>query len=322
MELEKIIEPIGTELAAVRNLYSRQLKSRFDPINKIGKYLLRSRGKFFRPILVLLSAKLGDKPVSQKEISVGAAVELIHSASLIHDDIIDEASLRRKQKTLNIKWGNAVSVIAGDFLLAKAFDIISRLDETAVLTVFSRTAGVMCEAEIMQLANAYNFEITSGRYLEIIKKKSACLISDCCRVGGILGRLPREKVESLSIYGLNLGIAFQISDDCLDLMGNEPDMGKMVWQDMDKGKITLPVIFMLKNTDKKKRVRLTELIKFGGADGYRILKEEALNCGAVEESRKVASRYVRLAKSKLRSSRNKVKDNLCELADYVLERRN
>lgn len=322
MELEKIIKPIGMELAAVRDIYSRQFKSRFEPISKIGKYLLRTRGKFFRPILVLLSAKLGGESVLRKEISVGAAVELIHSASLIHDDIIDEATLRRSQKTLNIKWGNAVSVIAGDFLLAKAFDIISGLDEPEILTVFSKTAGVMCEAEMMQLANAYNLEITSGRYLEIIKKKSACLISDCCRVGGMLGHLPREKVESLSLYGLNLGVAFQISDDCLDLMGNETDMGKTVWQDVDKGKITLPMIFMLRNADRKRRIRFAELIRFGGAAGYRVLKEEALNCGAVEESKEVASRYVRLAKSKLRSYRSGITDNLCELADYVLERRN
>lgn len=321
MELEKIIKPVHSELGAVKDSYAAQLKARFEPINGIGRYLSRSRGKFFRPTLVLLSAKSGKNADLGKAISVGVAVELIHAASLIHDDIIDEAALRRKRKTVNSKWGNAISVIAGDYLLAKAFDIISKLNDPKLLSGFSKTAGRMCEGEMAQLANAYNFEVTEKQYLDIIKRKSAYLLSDCCTVGGTLGNLSDKKIRRLAGYGLNLGIAFQIVDDCLDLTGDENDLGKSVWQDMEEGKLTLPLIFMLRSASRKNKVKLIELITLGGNAAHRILKGEAVNSGAISRSRKVASSYIRSAKKKLDSCDGVPRKTFCDIADYVLERK-
>lgn len=321
-ELEQIIKPISAELSAVKNNYAHQLKWQSDPIKGIGKYLLRTHGKFFRPTLVLLSAKMGKDGDTEKAISVGVAIELIHAASLIHDDIIDEAILRRRQRTINSKWGNAVSVIAGDYLLARAFDIVSKLDEPRIMTVFSRTAARMCEGELLQLANAYNFDVTENEYLDIIKRKSAYLISDCCAIGGMLGGLSEEKTGRLAAYGLYLGMAFQIVDDCLDLVGKESELGKSVWQDMEKGKLTLPLIFLLKNAGRKNRMSIVELITSGGKSSHRILREKALNSGAISRSRSIALEYVKIAKKKLADGDTALRKTFYDIADYVLERKN
>ncbi|MFH1778703.1 MAG: polyprenyl synthetase family protein [Candidatus Omnitrophota bacterium] len=322
MELKEIISPIEKELAVVKKRYAAELKAQSEPIKGIGKYISNAHGKFFRPTLVLLSAKVGGNGNLDKVIPVGVSIELIHTATLIHDDIIDEATLRRNRKTTNSKWGNAISVIAGDYLLSKAFNIISKLNEPKILSIFSKTARMMCEGEMTQLSNAYNFEICEDEYLDIIKKKSAYLISDCCAVGGVLGRTSKDKVSWLKAYGLNLGLAFQIVDDCLDLTGNEGRLGKPLWQDMDKGKLTLPIIYLLKNANKKHRRRIVELIALGGNTTHRILKEEALNSGAIVRSKNVALHYIRLAKKKLGGCDRTLKKTFCGIADYVLEREN
>lgn len=322
MELKDIISPIANELDMVKKRYASELKAHSEPIKGIGRYILNTHGKFFRPTLVLLSARLGHNGNLDKATAVGVAIELIHTATLIHDDIIDEATLRRNQKTVNSKWGNAISVIAGDYVLSKAFNIISKLNEPKILSIFSRTARMMCEGEITQLANAYNFEITQEKYLDIIRSKSAYLISDCCAVGAMLGCLEDKKINRLKAYGLNLGLAFQIIDDCLDLVGDETDLGKAIGQDMDKGKLTLPIIFLLKNSDKKYRRKIIELIALGGNTAHRILKEEALNTGAINRSKNVAAHFIKLAKRKLDSCNSSLKKTFYDIADYVLERKN
>jgi len=320
-KLESIIRPISAELYAVKDDYARQLKWQSGPIKGVGKYLSKTHGKFFRPTLVLLSAKMGGGRM-EKAISVSVAIELIHAASLIHDDIIDEAVLRRSQKTLNSKWGNAISVIAGDYLLAKAFDIVSKLGEPKIFEVFSKTAARMCEGEMVQLSNAYNFEMTEREYLDIIKRKSAYLISDCCAVGGMLAGLGEKKIDRLAAYGLYLGMAFQIVDDCLDLIGQERDLGKPIWQDMEEGKLTLPVLFMLKAAGKRERMNIVDLITSGSQSSHRILREKASSSGAISRSRNIAFNYVRMAKNKLTDSEGTLRKTFYDIADYVLERRN
>jgi len=320
-ELESIIKPVSAELAAVKSNYAHQLRWRSEPIRGIGKYLSKTRGKFFRPILVLLSAKMGSEADMEKAVSIGVAIELIHAASLIHDDIIDEAVLRRSQRTLNNKWGNAISVIAGDYLLAKAFDIVSRLEEQGIFEVFSKTAARMCEGELAQLSNAYNFGMTEGEYLDIIKKKSAYLISDCCSVGGMLSGLNREKINRLAAYGLYLGMAFQIVDDCLDLIGQEGELGKSVWQDIEEGKLTLPIILLLQGAAKKERIKIVDLMTSGAKSSRRILKEKALSSGAIARSRSIAFNYIRMAKKRLSDSDSMLKRTFYDIADYVLERK-
>ncbi len=322
MELKEIVAPIEAELAMLKRRYASELKAQSEPIKGIGKYISNTHGKFFRPTLVLLSAKFEGNGNLEKAISIGVSIELIHTATLIHDDIIDEATVRRNQKTVNSKWGNAISVIAGDYLLSKAFNIVSRVNEPKILSVFSKTARMMCEGEIIQLANTYNFEVTEKEYLGIIKRKSAYLISDCCAVGGMLGCSTKERIDRLAVYGLNLGLAFQIVDDCLDLVGDEGNLGKSIGQDMDKGKLTLPIIFLLKNANKIYRRKIVELIALGGKTAHRILKEEALNSGAIIRSKNVASHYIRLAKEKLGGCNSGLRKTFYNIADYVLERKN
>lgn len=322
MELKQITASIEIELALLKRRYASELKAESEPIKGIGKYISGAHGKFFRPTLVLLSTKLGGNGNLEKAISVGVSIELIHAATLIHDDIIDEATVRRNQKTVNSKWGNAISVIAGDYLLSKAFNIVARLDEPKILSIFSKTARMMCEGEIIQLANAYNFEVTVKEYLGIIKRKSAYLISDCCAVGAMLGRLTQERVSRLAAYGLNLGMAFQIVDDCLDLVGDEDDLGKSIGQDMDKGKLTLPIIFLLKNENRAYRRKIVELVALGGKAAHRILKEEAANSGAIIRSKNVASNYVKLAKKQLGGCSGTLKKAFHDIAYYVLDRKN
>lgn len=317
MNFKDIIKPIQPELNAVKERYACQLNSASEPVREIGKYISGAPGKFFRPSLVLFSAKMNGAP-PDKAASVAVSVELIHAASLIHDDIIDESALRRHRKSVNSKWGNAVSVIAGDYLLSRAFGVMSELNESRLFSVFSRTAGRMCEGEILQLSNAYNFGITEREYLGIIKRKCAYLISDCCAAGGIL---KRKNTDYLADYGLSLGMAFQIIDDCLDLAGEEDRLGKSVWQDTQKGKLTLPVIILLKNADARSRKKIIKLINLGGKAAYRDIKEKALNFGAIDSSEKIAARYIESAKRKLRKAEGRLKKAFCDIADYVMERK-
>ena len=213
-------------------------------------YLLNNPGKRLRPLLILLSSKACGKG-NPKAIPVAAAIEIIHTATLIHDDILDKANLRRGKVSINARWGDELALLAGDYLYFKAFSILSRVNEEEISEVVSATAQKICEGEVTQTCRAFDTTITEEEYLEIINLKTASFMAACCRIGSILAQTSPPVREALESFGLNFGIAFQILDDCLDLFGCSGGMGKTVGRDIQQGKLTLPLIYLQKVVEKE-----------------------------------------------------------------------
>jgi octaprenyl-diphosphate synthase len=245
---------INDELGQVKELINEQLLCCPDEIGirRLVEHLNGCGGKMIRPGLVLLAGGAVGK-ITYKHIRIAAIMEMIHNATLLHDDVIDEGQRRRGQATVNSLWGNESAVLLGDFLLSKVFKMCTDL-EPQVAKIIATAAGRTCEGELRQIAQRENWQLSETEYLDIITEKSAALFSGCCYLGGFLGGAGEIEVRMLSDFGLNLGIAFQITDDLLDIIGDEVKTGKTLGSDVDKNKLTLAVIHLLGVMDEKGRI--------------------------------------------------------------------
>ncbi len=316
MRLEKIYLPIKKELGRIESELKNQLLSSKDKfILEVNRYLLNGAGKRLRPSLVLLCARTNNH-WDEKAISVAASLELIHAASLVHDDVLDEASLRRKRATVNTRWGNERAILTGDYLYFKAFSILSQLEVAKISSIVSFAAEMMCEGEIIQTCKAYQLNLSEEDYLEIIRKKTACLIAASCEVGAVLsGSSPRIQ-ESLAQYGLNFGIAFQIIDDCLDLISLSGKTGKSTYKDFVQGKMTLPLICVARELSKENGQKTRGLFEKNREEIIDLLRDY----GAIEYSRQKAKEYLNAARDCLEIlGDSRAKEALSLLSDYLLE---
>lgn len=316
MELEEICLPIERELGKIESeLRSQLLSSKDKSILEINRYLLDNAGKRLRPSLVLLCAKTNNH-WDEKAIPVAAALELIHTASLVHDDVLDEASLRRKKATVNTRWGNEPAILTGDSLYFKAFSILSQLQVAGISAIVSFAAEMMCEGEIIQTCKTFQLDLSEEEYLEIIRKKTACLIAASCEVGAVLsGSSPRIQ-ESLAQYGLNFGIAFQIIDDCLDLISLSGKMGKSTYKDFVQGKMTLPLIYLARELSKENGQKTRGLFQKDREEIIDLLKDYR----AIEDSWQKAEEYLNRAKDHLEALGDcETREALSLLSDYLLE---
>jgi len=215
-------------------------------IENILDYLLESSGKMLRPRLVFLSASMNPHdPLLITDIAV--AIELVHMASLIHDDVIDQSNLRRGRESINSRWGNQASVLTGDYLFAAAYSLINRHQQQQIIDLLSSTIQIMCAGEIKQLSLAYKLDISQEEYLEKTYGKTACLFAFCCKVGALASSMPEEGIHALENFGLCLGYAYQIIDDLLDFLSDSSKLGKPCGNDLLKGNITLPIIYLLQD---------------------------------------------------------------------------
>jgi len=245
VQIQDVFSYYGDELRRVEECMERHLRSEVNLIPEIIYHLLGSGGKRFRPLLLLATSALcGYK--GERHYSLSAVVEFIHTATLLHDDVIDHAQIRRGKVSANNIWGNAASVLVGDFLYSKSFKLMTEDGNIAVLKLLSTTTNTMSEGEVFQLVKAGDINLTEKEYLFIIEKKTSTLISAACAVGGILGNASDAKIEALTRFGMRLGSAFQITDDTLDYTANEGEFGKAIGKDLEEGKITLPLIRTLK----------------------------------------------------------------------------
>ena len=242
MELETIYKPIKNELAETEKRIRRALVTRDEFISGPGEHLLQARGKRLRPALVLLCSKFG-KRNPKKAIDLAAAIELIHTATLVHDDVIDNAKIRRKLPALNVKFGIDASVLFGDFLYSKAFEIISGLKLSKITAVLLQTTNLICRGE-MRRRNRASQPLLEKEYFKMIADKTASLFSVCCETGARVGGVGEGKIQKLKTYGRNLGLGFQIAVDCLDLVGDEQKAGKSLRLDEKKRKRTLTMIYL------------------------------------------------------------------------------
>ena len=252
MNYPDIIFPVINELESVERIIGKTLKSDFKAVNDMSGYVFDSRGKRIRPALLLMSAKLFAK-INTSALKTAAAVELIHSATLVHDDIIDNASMRRSKLSVNNKFGNTAAVLFGDYLYCQAFEVISRFNDGFIAENLLEAARSMCEGEIFQNINNYNAHIAYKEYLSIIESKTARFLSKCSSLGAYCAKAAPAAVKNMEKFGLNMGMAFQIADDVLDVASDDKIMGKPTAKDLLEGKITLPLLILLDRLDSKKR---------------------------------------------------------------------
>lgn len=318
-----IIEVIGEELERVDQEFRKNLNSEVSIISTIGEHLLFSGGKRFRPILLLLSSKLcGYK--GDRHIAMASLIEFIHTATLLHDDVVDKAELRRGVLSANSIWGNDACVLVGDFLFTKSFSLMVENGDWKILKAISTATTLMAEGEIEELVRTNDLSITEDKYLSIIFKKTASLISAATHIGAILGKVPIEKELAMYEFGKNVGMAFQLIDDKLDYTSNEEEFGKKIGIDLQEGKITLPLIIAYSRCNEDEKAFIQKVI-----DSQSIKKEDFLKVveiieryDGISETWFRAKQYIEDAKTHLQLfPDSKEKHALMTLADYVLERR-
>lgn len=273
--VKPLMELTGGEMRRVNELILSKAGSNVEMIPQIAEHLVSSGGKRLRPMLTLAAAKMfgynGDGHVK-----LAASVEFMHTATLLHDDVVDESDLRRGRKTARMIWGNQASVLVGDFLLGQAFKMMVDVGSLEALDVLSTAASVIAEGEVMQLSAAKNLETTEDEYLSVIKAKTAALFSAACEVGPIIAATGRSERAALRSYGLNLGLAFQLVDDALDYGGNARDLGKNTGDDFREGKITLPVILAYRRGTDAERAFWKSAIEAGEASDEALERARSL----------------------------------------------
>lgn len=266
-----VAAPLAEGLARVERLFERQLRSDLPPVEDLCRHVERYRGKMLRPTMVLLSgmAVSATLDTTDAHVTVGAVAEMIHVATLVHDDVLDEAETRRRGATINFMQGNEVAVILGDYLISKAFHLCSQLDSQRIALLIGAITNRVCEGELLQLHHRDDYSLDEETYYEIIRRKTAALIGVCCELGGQCSGADDDIRARLREYGVSLGVAFQIRDDLLDLTGDESVVGKSLGKDLEKGKLTLPLIHHLAAASPLERGRTLELIESFGPGGAR-----------------------------------------------------
>lgn len=316
---------VGDELGQVRKLINEQLQCCPEEagVARLVEHVKSSGGKMIRPGLVLLAGRAVGK-ITDKHIRIAAIVEMIHNATLLHDDVIDEGQRRRGQATVNSLWGNESAVLLGDFLLSKVFKMCADL-EPQVAKIIATAAARTCEGELRQIAQRENWQLNETEYIDVITEKSAALLSSCCYLGGFLGGAGEIEVQMLSDFGLNFGIAFQITDDLLDLVGDQNKTGKPIGNDLDSGKVTLPVIHLLKTASEADRGLVMGILsrcgKMGRRTRYDGLFDKLRACGSIDYAQKRAQKFAEQAIAAIEGfGRNEGKNALIELLQFTVQR--
>jgi octaprenyl-diphosphate synthase len=323
-DLVTIYAPIAADLEALEGLLRRELSTDDPFIGELVGHVLATRGKLIRPALALLSASACGGADEQR-LYLAGTVELIHIASLIHDDIIDAADLRRGISTVNMLWGNQIAVLLGDYLFATAFDLISRVRHPQVSPTVALAAVAMSQSEILAVKHGGEPHEDEATYFNIIEGKTARLFAAACRAGALIAGAPAAVSEALDAFGLNWGVSFQITDDALDLTGTPQELGKPIGSDIDAGKVTLPVIAALRRASDDDRQRLRSLIhRASETSGDGVLGEIRTlvdRYGGVRQALDMAKMYAERAASALEPLPvSPAKRSLLELAEFVLVR--
>ncbi|MBI4968325.1 MAG: polyprenyl synthetase family protein [Rhodospirillales bacterium] len=252
--LDALLSLVKDDLERVNQTILERMHSPVALIPQLASHIIAAGGKRLRPLLTLVSAKMcGYDSVGGRHVKLAACVEFIHTATLLHDDVVDESSLRRGQSSANAVWGNKASVLVGDFLFSRAFELMVEDGSLSVLAILSRASSVIAEGEVLQLITANDTETSESAYLEVIRAKTAALFAAACRVGAVVATRPTVEEMALESYGLNLGIAFQLIDDVLDYSAKQAVLGKAVGDDFREGKITLPVVLAFLRGDDDER---------------------------------------------------------------------
>lgn len=320
--MDHVLSLLQQDLLDVEKQFRIDLESRVPLIRKVGEYVLASGGKRVRPIMLLLSARLAGY-TGRAHIGLASVVEFIHTATLLHDDVVDSAVLRRGQESVNAVWGNEASVLVGDFLFAKSFSIMVRDGNLGVLQALSDATTQMAEGEVQQLINTCDLALSEEDYIEVVRNKTAVLLSAASRCGAILGQCSAEEEQSLADFGMLLGIAFQFMDDALDYVADQADFGKARGHDLLEGKVTLPLIHTLTRCSAEQRQRIEAIVEQDDLPQRDLDDVIALieAFDGIGYTRCRAAGFVEQAKGCLSGfAHSSVKQALIDLADYVVKR--
>lgn len=320
--MESALALIEAELKNVELQFRKDLASDVGLIRKVGEYVLSSGGKRIRPALLLLSARLCGYEGS-RHISIASVIEFIHTATLLHDDVVDDASLRRGIVSANKLWGNQASVLVGDYLFSKSFSIMVEDGDLDILRVISGATTRIAEGEVMQLTSMSDLDMSEERYVDVVKSKTAVLLATACQAGAILGKVSPEREEALHDFGMDLGTAFQLIDDTLDYVSSEEQFGKSIGHDLKEGKVTLPLIHTLRQCSASERQEIADVLlcdTLEDEDFNRVISLVRAY-GGIDYTLDKAADYVRMGKSRLAVfPESPGKEALLSLADYVITR--
>jgi octaprenyl-diphosphate synthase len=313
--------PVAAELDQVCRLFDAELASEERCVQKLVARVTRQRGKMIRPAILLLSGKALGR-CDNDHLALATVIEMVHIASLVHDDVLDEADARRNTPSLNRLIGNEGAVLLGDYILAQAFRLCSSLRSHEVNHLLTDTCATVCLGELLQISNRHNQELAEGEYLSMIMKKTAWLMRACGLLGGTLAAAEPQTLARLGEYGLNLGMAFQVSDDLLDLCGTEEEMGKTLGRDLAKGDLTLPLIRFLNTSGKAARQEMVASMAAAHSGGLERIRRLLLESDCMEHCWELARRYTAQAASCLDClPPSEARDALYGLASFVSSRR-
>ena len=319
---ERVNALVGEDLELVEEEIRSQIDSPVALIQEMGGYIAGAGGKRLRPMLLLLAARQAGYR-GPRSIRLACVVELLHTATLIHDDVVDQAPLRRGRPSVNAQWGDDASVLVGDHLYAKSFAMLVRDNDRAVMETLARATVSMTEAEVFQLERKRAGVTTEADYVRIITQKTASFMSACCRIGALLGGVPEEQVEALTRYGLDVGVAFQISDDSLDFVADQDRLGKAIGADLREGKRTLPLIAMLERATaaEAEQVRMALRRRTLPPAEIEEIRRLVLQHEGVEYALERAHAYAEAAKADLGPfPPSEERETLALVADFVVDR--
>lgn len=308
------------DFAAVNQLILKKLHSQVDLVENIGHYLIEAGGKRLRPLMVLLSAKaLGYQ--GKQHLDLAAIIEFIHTATLLHDDVVDMSNLRRGRPTANAQWGNAPSVLVGDFLYSRAFQMMVAIGNMEVMAILSNATNTISEGEVEQLVNARNPDVSEASYLRVIDKKTAVLFAAACEVASVLGQAGDDQRKALKTYGHHVGMAFQLVDDALDYTGDAATLGKNLGDDLAEGKPTLPLIHAMQKGTNAQRELVANAIRAGDASQLQNILAIAQETKAVDYTLEKAREQVSLALRQLETLPVSIYSKaMAEVAEFSLAR--
>ncbi|WP_424948326.1 polyprenyl synthetase family protein [Candidatus Spongiihabitans sp.] len=318
--LDSAISLVGDDLDAVNNTIQWRLQSDIALINTLGAYIVKSGGKRLRPLILLLCARCCGYP-GKDHVLLAAVIEFIHTATLLHDDVVDASATRRGQPTVNDVWGNEASVLVGDFLYSRAFEMMVETRNMAVMRILANTTNAIAEGEVLQLLNAHSPDTSEQQYMDTIHRKTAKLFESAAWLGGIIAGERTEICNAMASYGMHLGTAFQLVDDILDYSADSADLGKDIGDDLAEGKPTLPLIYALEHGNTQQKAIIAQSIENGKREKIAEILDIVQSTGALDYARAQANDQVELAVAALAPlNDNEYKDALAQLAEFSVIR--
>jgi len=318
--LDQVRDLTAEDMQAVDRLIHERLSSDVQLINQLGHYIVNSGGKRLRPLLVLLAAHAcGYTGHNHRDLA--AIVEFIHTATLLHDDVVDASELRRGRETANALWGNEASVLVGDFLYSRAFEMMVEVGSMRIMEIMAQTTNTIAEGEVMQLLNCHDPDTSEARYMDVIRSKTAKLFEAAARIGAVLGGQPTTIEEAIAAYGMHLGTAFQLIDDVLDYSADATEIGKNIGDDLAEGKPTLPLIYVLRTGTPEQVAVVRNAIEHGGRDDIEAVQQAIESVGGIAYTAQSARSAADQAMQSLQSlPASPYKDALYALAEFSVSR--